>query len=199
MDSTFHLLDLDAGETTPKGVPADVRSRRGENKPVPTRLLVAFAACIAAVAACESSTEIPGSLHFVGVMNGTKEKPTATTSTATGQAVVVLFSTGIMSFSVTWTGLTGAATGAHVHGPADSNNTAGVLIDFSALPAGSATITLTADGGATGNVNVKGTAVVTATVSGDSLVKLLNAGLLYVNVHTAANANGEIRTQLKKQ
>ena len=40
--------------------------------------------------------------------------------------------------------------------------------------------------------------MITATVSGDSLIKLLNAGLLYVNVHTAANAGGEIRAQLKK-
>lgn len=165
------------------------------------KLLVAFAATIAAVAACESSTEIDSNLRFAGILNGAKEKPTATTSTAAGQALVVLNSAGTLSYSVTWTGLTGVPTGAHIHGPADSNNTAGVLINFSALPTGSAnqSITLTAAGSASGNVNVKGAAVITATVSGDSLVKLLNAGLLYVNVHTAANAGGEIRAQLMKQ
>lgn len=167
-----------------------------------TNLLVAFAATIAAVAACESSTEVDSNLHFAGVLNGTKEKPTATTSTATGQVLVVVNSNGTLSYSVTWTGLTGAATGAHIHGPADSNNTAGVLIDFSALPVGSyqaSANVMTAAGSSSGNVNVKGTAVVTATVSGDSLQKLLNAGMLYVNVHTVANASGEIRAQLKKQ
>lgn len=174
---------------------------RGPVQPTRTTRLLAFAACIAAVAACESSTEIPGTLTFGGVMNGAKEKPAAITSTATGQAQVVLSSSGTLSYTVSWTALTGAVTGAHIHGPADLNNTAGVLIDFSALPAGSAnqTMTWTAAGAASGTVNVKGTAIMTATVSGDSLVKLLNAGLLYVNVHTAANANGEIRTQLKKQ
>lgn len=170
--------------------------------PTRTRLLVAFAACIAAVAACESSTEIASSLNYAGVMNGAKAKPTAVTTTAAGQALVVLNSSGTLSFSVTWTGLSGAATGAHIHGPADSLNTAGILINFAALPAGSfqaAAPVMTATGSANGNVNVKGTAVVTATVTGDSLVKLLNAGLLYVNVHTAANVGGEIRTQLIRQ
>lgn len=166
-----------------------------------TKLLVAFAACIAAAAACESSTEVVSSLNYAGVLNGAKEKPTASTSTATGQALVVVNSTGTLSYSVTWTGLTGAVTGAHIHGPADSNTVAAVLVDFSALPAGSAgqAITLTAAGAASGNVNVKGAAVITATVSGDSLQKLLNAGLLYVNVHTVANAGGEIRAQLIKK
>ena len=170
--------------------------------PTTTKLLVALAACIAAAAACESSTEVAGSLTFAGVMTGAKEKPTATTSTATGQALVVLNSSGTLEYSAQWSGLTGAVTGAHIHGPADSSNTAGVLIDFAALPAGSSRSVanvMTAAGSSSGNVNVKGAAVITATVSGDSLVKLLNAGLLYVNVHTAANANGEIRAQLKKQ
>ena len=57
---------------------------------------------------------------------------------------------------------------------------------------------MTAAGSSSGNVKVTSTAVITATVSGDSLIKLLNKGLLYVNVHTAANAGGEIRAQLKK-
>lgn len=167
-----------------------------------TKLLVAFAVTMAAVAACESSTEIDSNLRFAGVLNGAKEKPTAVTTTATGQALVVVNSAGTLSYSVTWTGLTGAPTGAHIHGPADSNSTAGVLINFTALPAGSfqaSPSVMTAAGSSSGNVNVKSTAVILPTVSGDSLVKLLNAGLLYVNVHTAANAAGEIRTQLKKQ
>jgi len=166
-----------------------------------TKLLVAFAATIAAVAACESSTEVDANLHFAGVMNGAKEKPTATTSTATGQALVVVNPSGTLSYSVTWTSLTGAVTAAHIHGPADSNSVANPIIDFQALPAGSAgqTITTTATGSASGNVPVKGATILGNGVSGDSLVKLLNAGMVYVNVHTAANGGGEIRAQLKKQ
>jgi hypothetical protein len=40
---------------------------------------------------------------------------------------------------------------------------------------------------------------ITATVSGDSLKTLLDAGQLYVNVHTVANGGGEIRGQIAKQ
>ena len=162
--------------------------------------LLALAACVAALTACATTTEVPSALTFGGALNGAKEKPTATASIGTGQALVVLNASGTIHYSVSWTGLTGVATGAHIHGPADSLNTAGILIDFSALPVGSANqaITLTASGLASGSVNVKGDAVVTATVSGDSLVKLLTAGLLYVNVHTAANPSGEIRTQLQR-
>lgn len=172
--------------------PMDTRSRL---------LLVAFVVATAAVAACESSTEIPGKVRYGGLLTGAKEVP-ATTSTATGQASMEVSSSGVLTYSVTWSGLTGAATGAHIHGPADSTQTAGVLIDFSALPIGSSQPTpnvMNATGSSSGTVNVKNTAVVTFTVSGDSLVKLLNAGLLYVNVHTDTNTTGEIRAQLKKK
>ena len=158
-------------------------------------------AAVAATVACESSTEIESKLRFSGVLSGAKEKPTASTSTATGQASVEISSNGTLTYSVAWSGLTGSVTGAHIHGPADTSNTAGVLLDFAALPLTSTgqVMTTAATGAASGIVNVKPTAVITFTVSGDSLVKLLNAGLLYVNIHTAANAVGEIRGQFRKQ
>jgi Cu/Zn superoxide dismutase len=166
-----------------------------------TKLLVAFAATIAAVAACESSTETDSTLHFAAVLNGSKEVP-ATTSTAIGQALVVVNSSGTLSYSVTWSGLTGVYNGAHIHGPADSTGTAAVLVDFSVKPAGSAGDTITtppaATGFASGNLNIAGSTTYGG-ITGDSLVKLLNAGKLYVNIHTVANAAGEIRGQLKKQ
>ena len=152
------------------------------------------------VAACESTTDpvIPAS--YSASLSGANEKPTATTSTGTG-----VFSAQIhpvsktLSYSLTWTGLTGSITGAHIHGPSDANGTASVLVNFQALPAGSnsGTITTGAAGSASGNVDLK--LAVTATVSGDSLIKLFDAGQLYVNVHTAANGGGEIRGQIVKQ
>ena len=167
---------------------------------ITSRLLLACGVTVA-TAACEYSTEIPGKVHYSGALTGAKEVP-PTTSTATGQASVEVTSGGVLTYTVTWTGLSGAVTGAHIHGPATDSQTAGVLIDFSALPIGDTHPTpnvMTASGSSSAIINVKSDAVITPDVSGDSLVKLLNAGLLYVNVHTAANVDGEIRAQLKKK
>ncbi len=154
----------------------------------------------AAALACEFSSEVPGTVTFAGLMSGARERPAAVTTSATGHAVAVVNSGGTMTYSVTWTGLSGTVTGAHLHGPADSSGTAGVLIDFQNPPAGTTntSITLTSAGSAMGTVTVSPTAVITATVSGDSLQKLLYAGLVYVNVHTVANPDGEIRGNLRR-
>jgi hypothetical protein len=166
-----------------------------------TKVLAAIALTVVSVAGCEKSTEIDTNLYYNGALTGGKERPTPTTSTATGVAHITVTKGMQLTYYVSWTFLTGTVSGAHIHGPADANNIANVLVDFSALPVGSSgqTFNATASGSASGTVNVGASAVITGTVSGDSLMKLLNAGLLYVNVHTAANGGGEIRAQLLKQ
>lgn len=165
------------------------------------RLLAGFAATLATVAACGTATNPDGNLHFAGFLNGAKERPVPTASTATGQAVTIVTTGLALWYNVTWAGLSDSATAVHIHGPADEDGTAGPLIDFSNLPPGSTNqaVDLKANGSMSGNLNVTRGSLITATVSGDSLMKLLSAGLLYVQVHTAAYPDGEIRTQLKKQ
>lgn len=84
------------------------------------------------------------------------------------------------SKKLTWkgayTGLTGAATAAHFHGPADAGKNAGVVV-----PIGPATSPLA------------GMATLTDAQAAD-----LAAGKWYVNVHTAKFPNGEIRGQVVK-
>ena len=161
--------------------------------------LVCFLAACATITACDDATD--SSRQFFGTqLNGASERPAAVTTTATGVfSAEVHPVTNTLSYSLTWTGLSGTVTGAHIHGPADASQTANILINFQALPAGSTNqaITTGASGSASGNVNLE--LPVTATVSGDSLRKLLDAGQLYVNVHTAANPNGEIRGQIARQ
>jgi hypothetical protein len=82
-----------------------------------------------------------------------------------------------LSWKVTYSGLTGPATAAHFHGPAEVGKNAGVVVpipNIASSPAeGSATLT-------------------------DAQAADLLAGKYYVNVHTAANPGGEIRGQVVK-
>lgn len=84
-----------------------------------------------------------------------------------------------------FTDLTGVATAAHIHGPAATTATAPPIHDFVTAGQHIAAPTPTTGGLIIGNV----------TLSAANETSLM-AGQLYVNIHTAANANGEIRGQL---
>jgi hypothetical protein len=107
---------------------------------------------------------------------GAQEVPPVTT-TATGSAEVRYNpATSMLIWRVTYTGLSGPATGAHIHGPAGPGQNAGVLVPF--------------------------TNVATSPITGEARITpeqlgQLSSGQWYVNVHTAANPNGEIRGQLR--
>jgi hypothetical protein len=163
------------------------------------RLVGVLSACLALVVACEDSTDVQGSTTYGATLSGAKEVP-PTTSTATGVFSASLHPTnGTLSYSVTWTGLTGTVTGAHIHGPADASTNANIIINFASPPTGTTnnTMTTTAAGAAAGNLNLN--TLVVGTIDGAQLRTMLDAGQLYVNVHTAANPNGEIRGQIAKQ
>ncbi len=82
-----------------------------------------------------------------------------------------------LSWKLTYSGLSGPATAAHFHGPAEAGKNAGVAL---AIP--SATTS-----------PVEGSATLTDAQAAD-----LAAGKYYINVHTAANPGGEIRGQVTK-
>jgi hypothetical protein len=83
--------------------------------------------------------------------------------------------TKTLTWTVDYSGLSGPATAAHIHGPADPGTNAGILVPF------------------TGNLvsPIKGSATLT-----DAQIAQLEAGKWYVNIHTEANKAGEIRGQL---
>jgi hypothetical protein len=82
-----------------------------------------------------------------------------------------------LTWKLTYTGLSGPATAAHFHGPAEAGKNGGVAVaipNATSSPAeGSATLT-------------------------DAQAADLMAGKYYVNIHTAANPGGEIRGQVTK-
>jgi hypothetical protein len=82
-----------------------------------------------------------------------------------------------LSWKLTYSGLSGPATAAHFHGPAEAGKNAGVAVPI-ANP---------------GTSPVEGSATLTDAQAAD-----LVAGKYYVNIHTAANPGGEIRGQVTK-
>ena len=106
-----------------------------------------------------------------------------TMATGTGAGgVIVDPTTKEITGGVTFTGLTGAPTGAHIH---RANGTIAIGM---VLAADNATATLPA-----------GTTAGTGPVLSDADYAELLAGTLYFNVHTVANGGGEIRGQINVQ
>ncbi|MBI4657901.1 MAG: tandem-95 repeat protein [Verrucomicrobia bacterium] len=116
---------------------------------------------------------------FTATLSGSAERPPVTTA-ATGSGKLTVIGNQL-TLNVTYSGLSGVATGAHIHLPATTEQTAGVAINLQSL-----------NGGAFGT---SGSLIGTVTMTADQRSAILN-GQAYVNVHTAANATGEIRGQI---
>lgn len=96
-----------------------------------------------------------------------------------GTGSFTLSDTGNFSYSISYSGLSGNSTAAHVHGPAAPGFDAGVLFGL--------------QGGTFGQTfgSFSGSQQLTATQ-----IDQLNNGLLYVNIHSANFGGGEIRGQI---
>ena len=116
-------------------------------------------------------------------LNGKEEVPSNTT-TGTGSVTVIYDpATKKITWEGTYKGLTGPATAAHFHGPADpGKNTAPVIW-----------ITKKGDPNPDLPNPFKGSAELTADQARDFM-----AGKYYANIHTKANPAGEIRGQVTK-
>jgi hypothetical protein len=138
------------------------------NKPIFATLALATSVVFAGPAFAEK---------FKAALDGKSEVP-PNTSAGTGTADIDYDpATKKLSWKLTYTGLSGPAKAAHFHGPAEAGKNAGVAL---AIP------------GATASP-AEGSATLTDAQAAD-----LEAGKLYVNVHTEANPAGEIRGQVTK-
>ena len=81
-----------------------------------------------------------------------------------------------LDWTIEYSGLTGDASAAHFHGPADAGANADVAVPIEDPKSGA-----------------KGSATLT-----DAQATDLMAGKYYINVHTAAHPDGEIRGQVQK-
>ena len=116
-------------------------------------------------------------LHFTAKLDAASETP-ANASAGKGTAdVMVDTDSKQLSWTVTYSGLSGPAIMGHFHGPAAAGAAAGVQVPMTGPLASP----------------ISGTAEVSDVQIGD-----LRGGLWYVNIHTAKNPKGEIRGQLTK-
>ncbi|MDB5628667.1 MAG: hypothetical protein JWQ51_1007 [Tardiphaga sp.] len=136
-----------------------------------TSLFAALAATV--ILAGPASADV---VKMKATLDGKSEVP-ANQTKGSGTADVTYDSTSKkVTWKMTYSGLTGPATMAHFHGPAEAGKNASVAVPITPATSpseGSATLT-------------------------DAQAADLMAGKYYINVHTEANKGGEIRGQVLK-
>lgn len=132
-------------------------------------LLIVVAVALAAIV----SAPVSAQTHYQAVIDGGQVVPSSGSS-ATGLGCFVLNPNGTLDYQVSYAGLLGVETGAHIHGPAPAGVNAGVQFP---LPAG--------------NPKIGSVGPLTAIQIAD-----LNAGRYYVQIHTDLFPGGEIRGQI---
>jgi hypothetical protein len=115
---------------------------------------------------------------FTVLMSGAAEVPPVNSS-GTGFGIMSLEG-NTLSYHIEFSGLSGPATGSHIHGIADTTQPAGIITPLN-WPAA-------ASGVLSGTVDVSSYT--------PAQLEALKSGKTYVNIHTAANGNGEIRGQI---
>lgn len=168
-------------------------------------MVFVFAAVAIAVACKDNKTTAPivivpvsKIVTFKATLTGANENP-VNTSAGTGTFTATLdTATNILTYDLTFTGLSAGVNNGHIHGPAAVGANSGTTINFNTQPG--ATFSFGATSGTGHGVTILSSSNgITATMNGDSLKKLLFAGLTYANIHTTAIPGGEIRGQILKQ
>ena len=142
-----------------------------------TRLARSTLAGLAIAAALAASPACAETMSFKADLKGASEVPPITSQGAGNMTATYDTTSKKLAWKGTVSGLSGNATAAHFHGPAEAGKNAGVLVPAPGVTTGP----------------FEGSATLT-----DDQAKALTAEQTYFNVHTAANPNGEIRGQVMK-
>lgn len=137
---------------------------------------ISAALLISLTMACTSNAQntMPMTSVLSARLTGTSEVPPVTSTGSGMLEATVNTQTMLMTYTVSYAGLSGAVTAGHFHGPAAMNANAGVVVPLPSLAS-----------------PIHGTATLTAA----QLAEVM-AGKWYVNLHTAAHPGGEIRGQV---
>jgi CHRD domain len=116
------------------------------------------------------------SIKLQADLKGSNEVP-PNSSSGSGKAEATFDTdTKVLTYTVTYTALSGPVIGAHFHGPGEAGKNAGIALPFKTVQS-----------------PIQGNATLTDAQAADLL-----AGRWYANIHTAANPGGELRGQMVK-
>jgi hypothetical protein len=104
-----------------------------------------------------------------------------------------------MRFMLSVRNLSGPATGAHIHAPADVVENASIVITLCGNGPTQAVVAnceTSAEGSLVVSGNFNGSFLIGSGMTAGEFFSALEDGLAYVNVHTAQNPAGEVRGQL---
>lgn len=144
-----------------------------------TRRTAIQSTLLAAAVALAGCSWMPGmgsdTMSMKNQLSGAQEVPPVTTSGTGTVETTFDKATNVLTWTVTYSGLSGPLTAAHFHGPAMAGANAGVIVPF------------------TGDLSspLRGKTTLTAAQAAD-----FTAGRWYANLHTAQNPGGEIRGQV---
>ena len=167
--------------------------------------ILTLAAAVVVATACGSDSTAPASkiVNLTTTLSPANEPAVTGSPTSSGTFTATLdTSTNIFTWSGTFTGLTSNAFLGHIHGPfvpGGAATTGGVILNFDPAATPGATfigLNTATSGTISGSILLTSATVFTNTVNGDSLRKLLLAGLTYANIHSVTNKGGEIRGQI---
>ena len=128
-----------------------------------------------AIGGCGMSPMASTSTALTARLSGASEVPAVMTAADGRVEARLMADSNVLSWTITYAGLSGPVTGAHFHGPTMAGQNAAVVVPIGAPLASPIT----------------GSASLTPSQAADLL-----AGRWYVNLHTASNPNGEIRGQV---
>jgi len=144
-------------------------------------LLAAAVVTAVATAACSDDktvtpTPVSKNATFKATLSRANEVPANATS-GTGLFTATLdTATNIFTYDLTFSGLTSNVNNGHIHGPPAAGVSSGTTINFNTLAGATFGFGATAGAGR-GTITLNASTLVTTAINGDSLKKLLFAGL----------------------
>jgi hypothetical protein len=144
----------------------------------PSRVLFGLATAIAMSVTFGAASASAETITYTADLKGSTEVPANTTGGTGSVTATIDTATKQLTYTATYSGLTGPGIAAHFHGPAAAGTNAPPIIPVKGSVASP----------------IKGEATLT-----DDQIGMFADGKMYFNVHTDANKGGEIRGQLMKK